>query len=223
MQNLCPHFPFQKSSFDESVARTSYEAKWSGCLSNKERKYLLKRKAVELFMICTGFSLIFLSSYIILGGMLVISGIYLTCDSLHRHTFKALFNGKMEDCIGRILGKKEFIETLPIFENSKDKKGIMRTVNDKGATQSVIFVYTAYKEKKGIQKCRKYFWMFLFNLEENRFIYKPSYEIRIKDDMPGNKELFLTHLVKQKGYLAPNSDRLSYKLNDGVDWEKFKR
>lgn len=218
MQWISQNFKPWRAFLEEPKARNSYDAKWLGCLSPKERKEILLRKAVELFMICTGFSLIFLSSYIIVGSILFLSGTCLMLESLNRRAIKAICNGGMEECIGRILGGKEKIEKLPLFADREHKQGLMRTEDEKGITQSVIFTFSVNKNKDGGIQTILYLWMFLLTNETRIQIKKSTYQIRIKNDMTGDKELFLRHLIKQNGSLAQNTAGISYQLNDGVDW-----
>ena len=203
--------------FPSGVALEDYHTKWTG-FQPKNPVRLLVSLGVESFMLAAGFFLMGL--YPIASIVLVASSFYLMFKTLNR-TIKWLSSETMQDCIGRLFGKKEWIERLPVYDSqSVEKKGIMRTVGTDQITRSVIFFFDIIKEEKQspnrIQK-KNHRWVFLLSSSNPIKIIKEDREVHVKNKMTDAKAAFLRHLIEYKGRLTQNSEGISYQM-ENMDW-----
>lgn len=223
----------ETSSFTNDVYRVS---PLLGCSTPKERKDVLIRKSVELFMIGVGFSLIFLSSFSILGSVILIAGGCSIARSLNMHTYRAIFNGGVKDRLGKILGGVERIDKLPILKG-REQFGMGRLTDSSGETTSVIFRYRVSCTKPLFSYVQHRTDMFLLNSSDgkrNNFKCKKRLNdcwirrLYIRSEMSAGKEYFLNRLIQEKGHLVVQrydedgqAEDLVFEMNKGVDWSQF--
>lgn len=230
---LEPKVSYETSLFTNDVYRVS---PLLGCSTPKERKDILIRKSVELFMIGVGFSLIFLGSFSILGSVILIASGCSIASSLNMHTYRAIFNGGVKDRLGKILGGVERIDKLPILKDG-DQSGIGRLTDSSGKTTSVIFRYRVSRTTELFSNVQYHTVMFLLNSSDgkrNNFKCKKRLNncwirrLYIRSEMPAGKEYFLNRLIQEKGHLVVQRDdedgqveNLVFEMNKGVDWSQF--